>query len=320
MPYSDTQAISALIAVPAHQATHTQQLVFVIDAVTRVASRRQQEPVDPDLSDNDEDEDEDEDTDDPVLRARRVLNGHATFVQQLDGSHHGDKLNFGSCPAYMVTGKDGQLHPTVYSQAMFNEDRAEEFNDYNLAELSCMVAIKAKDPKKKKAAALATESDGPEDLQDGAPRVVEGEQEVDAAEDAGHAQDDKAAAGASDSNDGKQRNLRCAFTNDSPLDKDFHQMLRTKLPIPVWAGSKPPTAPPFLGGDAEPSDAWLAQADAFALKMLTVFCPLVSRLDIASGAFDESHFGIPRALATFDGDNRSDWECLIGAQAMLFCS
>ena len=176
-----------------------------------------------------------------------------------------------------------------------------------------MVAITPQDPKKKNTASRTDSKEGDDHMKVDAQNIDDAKQAAEGAVDGedGDANQDPA-TGLRNGGDGKKGNLRCAFTNDSPLDKDFYQMLRTKLPTMIWAGSKPPSAPPFLAEDAEISDAWMTQANAFALKMLTVFCPLVSRMDIALGAYDVSHFGIPRALALFDGDDRSEWECLIG--------
>ncbi len=217
--------------------------------------------------------------------------------------------------------------PVVYSQYQACRDRGHELNDMNLYEYTCLVDIRENpesQAKRAKAAASTTADSTAADAAASSDHIDKShrmEEDDDKAMDEGDVENpdhdprpDTDASSPSKSTRAKagcKSSLRCAFTNNSPLTADYFQVLRKKYPIAIWANGSPPCAPPFLEEGQEATDTWLLQADRFALKILTVFSPLVSRLDIDQHGYDESHLGVPRALALYADDMRTDWECLI---------
>ena len=337
---SDTQAVSCLIGVPQYQSTVTTKFVFATDAVLNVTRLRFPEAA-AELDDNlppmddaadaetDDDDDDDDADDDALAGARRTLRQHTKFVQGLDGFNHGTRMTFGSAPTYSVMGADQIPKMVVYTQYQFTRDRAKEFGDFSLWELASMVETKDKPKPKKdkkskdagKAEASANDDDAMADMHDDAAAddIADVEHGMDdAADDAPDMVDPPAeAAEPQAGNNGRRQNLRGEFSNNSPLAGQYCQMLHSKFAVPIWAGGSKPQAPPFLPADKAPSADWLKQANHFAVQILTVFCPLVTQFDVASGEYDRIHLGIPRALAQYDDDERTEWQVLIGTPPSL---
>jgi hypothetical protein len=336
---SDTQAVSCLIGVPQFQSTITTKYLFATDAVLNVTRLRfpnaadklnaELPPIDDDngdasSDDDDEEEGEDDDDDDALAGARRTLRHHTKFVKGLDGFNHGNRMTFGSAPTYTVMGADQKPIMVVYTQYQSTRDRAKEFGDFSLWEMASMVeTIEKLKPKMTKTTkdADAVEDDAmagaDANVDEAAGKNAKDEQMAD---DAGVDAPDTVDAADCDAEaelpqagrKGRKPNLRGEFSNNSPLAGQHCQMLLAKYAVPIWAGNTAPRAPPFLPPDQAPSEDWLKHANHYAVQILTVFCPLVTQFDVASGAYDRIHLGIPRALAQFDDDERTEWECLIG--------
>jgi len=335
---ADTQATSYLCGEPQHKSSVTTRYVFVNDACACIAAKRGQsyemdnsdlvelpEP-DPTHATAAMTDEADPDTNmghtggdiDPSISAEvlhlKTLAAESAFVQHAESTGY-QAPTFGSAPVYRIKNAKGQEVGKPASQYETVLHRGAAFRHYSMWECSCMLEVTAIDNKragKGKATAEADKTDAdPDDGADGIDNMDPGDDECDR-DDSQRATGSAAVAeDTAPAKAGRKRNVREQFRPGFVLHGHYEHTLKSKFPIPLWAGGRPDRCPPPWPAGTEPTAQWQDKANKFAFRMLCVLCPLVCQADIDDGVYDSVHFGIPTALALEEHDHRTDWECLI---------